>query len=160
MVRLEPMTDPEFRELLSALDREYAEDHVRAGTWPKEGSLERAHAETTSLLPQGLQTPDQFLRTVVDERTGQRVGEVWYAVRQDGLLRELWIYWVGVAEGHRRHGFGQAVLVQLEEEARRLGVSHLALHVFGDNQPARELYTRMGYGMTNIRMMKVLAPQK
>ena len=150
------MTPGELGGFLDTLDREYAEEHARAGTWSREQALERAREETRKLLPNGTDTPDHYLRTVLDEPSGERVGEVWYAVRDDGGIRQIWIFWIGIDPAHRRKGFAADVLKQLEGEARRLGVGYLALHVFGQNTGAIALYEKSGFVPTNVIMRKSL----
>jgi ribosomal protein S18 acetylase RimI-like enzyme len=44
-----------------------------------------------------------------------------------------------------------------EDEARRLGVDTIRLHVFGHNTRARPLYDKLGYEPTNIMMSKTLS---
>jgi len=154
MIRLEPMTPDELQAYLDRSVPEYAADHVRSGRWRPEDAVERSRAEHQQLLPKGVDTPDQYLRTVVDPDVGERVGEVWYALqRQDGSP-QLFVYWIGIAERHRRKGYASAVLLQVEDEARRLGAARVVLHVFADNVGARALYETLGYSTTNLLMAK------
>jgi RimJ/RimL family protein N-acetyltransferase len=152
MVRLEPMSSSELTELLDRLAPGYAEDHVRAGNWPVEGSLERARAEIAHLLPKGVETPDHFLRTLREEGTGERLGETWYC-RREG---ELFIFWLGIDPAHRRRGHAASVLHLLEAEARRLGARRMGLHVFAANEGARALYEREGFRPVGILMTRVV----
>ena len=50
-----------------------------------------------------------------------------------------------VAESHRRHGLGTALLSQAVEWARASGIRKLELHVFPWNEPALGLYTSFGF---------------
>ena len=45
----------------------------------------------------------------------------------------------------------------LEKEASILGLKYLTLQVFGHNMAARDLYEKLGYGITNIKMSKSLS---
>ncbi len=54
MSKLIPMTQAEFEAFLERTIPEYAADHVRAGNWTEEESLERSRKEFEDLLPQGL----------------------------------------------------------------------------------------------------------
>jgi len=158
MVQLNPMNPEEFRSFLADLSRRYADEHVRAGTWDAKDALDRAHAETETLLPNGLKTPDQFLCVIRDEGTGARVGEVWYCFQRTGVQSQLFVYWIGIEEKHRRRGYASATLAELERRAGEAGCRRVALHVFGDNEGARSLYTRLGYRETNVLMAKPLRP--
>ncbi len=42
----------------------------------------------------------------------------------------------------------------LEEVLRPEGITHIGLHVFGDNTRAQALYTKQGYRITGISMQK------
>jgi GNAT superfamily N-acetyltransferase len=57
----------------------------------------------------------------------------------------LELVYMGVAGSARGKGVGDALLARAVAEARRLGVSHLALAVDKRNAPARRLYARWGF---------------
>ncbi len=58
---------------------------------------------------------------------------------------ECYVYSVVVAEDQRGRGIGDAIMQQIEERARCMGVSVAYLRVISSNQPARRLYLRRGY---------------
>jgi ribosomal protein S18 acetylase RimI-like enzyme len=43
-----------------------------------------------------------------------------------------------------------------EHEARRRGLTHVALNVFGGNEPARGLYRSLGYAEDAVSMSKAV----
>jgi GNAT superfamily N-acetyltransferase len=150
------MTDTELAAYLASSIPSYAASHVRTGEWSETGSIDRSRTEHERLLPDGVATPDHYLRTIVDPTSGRRVGEVWYHVRRDGGRPQVWIYWIGIEPEFRRHGYAAATFRVVEDEARRLGADRVALHVFGDNAGAQALYSKLGYVATNIVMAKTL----
>jgi ribosomal protein S18 acetylase RimI-like enzyme len=154
VLRLDPMTPEELDRWLAHAIPAYAEDHVRAGRWDAANALELSRAEHARLIPQGVATPDQFLRTLRDAASGQVVGELWYALRKEGARTDLFVYWIGIAEAHRRRGYAREALRALEPEAKRLGADRIALHVFGENTGAQALYRSLGYEVTNLLMAK------
>ncbi len=154
MIRLQEMTAAEFAAFVERETPSYAAENVRLGLWSTAEALERARSEFAKLLPKGLATPDHYLRTIVTQDRGERVGEVWYCRRTDESGPHLWIYWIGVEPAYRRRGYGLATLRELEHEARRLGLGRIALHVFGDNTGAQAAYTRAGYLPRNIIMVR------
>ncbi len=154
MVRLEPMTDEECGAFLEWLIPKYAEGHVRAGSWNSSGSVERSRAEVAHLLAQGVHTPNHFLRTIHDDESGRRVGEVWYALQKQEGGPQVYVYWIGIGKDFRRKGHAEATFLALEGEAKRLGAGRIALHVFGDNSGAMALYQKLGYAPTNVIMAK------
>jgi RimJ/RimL family protein N-acetyltransferase len=157
-IRLEPMSDADFAVFFERSIADYAEDNVRAGRWDPANAREASRADHDRLLPQGMRTPDHYLRAIRDAGTGGRVGDVWYAVRSEGGPPGIWIFWLGVDPAHRRHGYAAAALAAVEEEARRLGVLRIGLHVFAFNAGARALYERLGYETTNLVMWKSVPP--
>jgi ribosomal protein S18 acetylase RimI-like enzyme len=90
----------------------------------------------------------------VIEAGGERVGELWLAEREEQLLRVLWVYQLRVGERYRGRGFARAAMEFAEQEAGRRGLSHVALNVFGGNEPARGLYRSLGYREDAVSMSK------
>lgn len=56
------------------------------------------------------------------------------------------IHDLAVLPEHRGRGVGRALLVAVEEEARRRGCCKLTLEVRDDNRAAARLYARLGFG--------------
>jgi RimJ/RimL family protein N-acetyltransferase len=56
-----------------------------------------------------------------------------------------------IARGHRRRGFGRALMDAAEAWAREAGVRKLELHVFPHNGPAIALYESLGYRREGLR---------
>ncbi len=152
MLRLAPMTEAEFEEYERGSVAGYAESKVRAGAWRPEGALERARAEHARLVPEGPRTPGHFFRSAFNER-GERVGEVWYALRDEGRP-VLFIFWLGVREAYRRRGHATELLHAVSAEARRLGADQVVLHVFGDNATAISVYQKAGFRTTDLIMAR------
>ena len=155
MITLQPMTEADFHIYLEKTIPEYAREKVQAGNWSAEEAPERSRKEYEIYLPQGVQTPGNFLFTLVNE-AGEKVGFLWYAIqpRQPGLG---FIYDFEVYASFRRRGYASQALVLLEQDARRHGLDRLDLHVFGHNIAARELYKKAGFVESNIMMLKELS---
>jgi RimJ/RimL family protein N-acetyltransferase len=146
MIKLVPMTPEEFRAFREWYAPQYAQDHVRIGTWEPSEAVSLAKGRIDQLLPGGLTTPDHALRTIVDEATGERVGEVWFGFQRAGARLSGYIHWIGVFEAHRGRGIATAALRLVEAEARNSGASRLALNVFASNTSAATLYAKLGFG--------------
>jgi ribosomal protein S18 acetylase RimI-like enzyme len=144
------MSQPEFDLFLERTIPEYAQDKVRAGNWTEAESLERSRKEFAELLPEGLNTKDNFLYTLHDDN--QTVGMIWIKVDRPSAF----IYEVYIEEKFRGRGIGKSIKLLLEEKAREMGLATLKLHVFGSNHVARKLYETVGYEITNINMSKTL----
>jgi RimJ/RimL family protein N-acetyltransferase len=156
MVVFVEMTGPEFANWRESSVREYAADKVRAGNYDEEKALESSEKEFSSLLPEGLKTKGHYLYSVVDDRSDERVGIIWYGELRGGTKDTIWIYDIHIHEHFRGQGYGTAALRLLEDKARGLGKKKLGLQVFAHNERARKLYAELGYVPTSIAMTKDL----
>jgi ribosomal protein S18 acetylase RimI-like enzyme len=153
MFRLEPMDEAGFRTWMTASIRDYAAEKVEAGTWLDDDSLERATGEFAALLPDGQKTAGHEVRSMIND-DGKRVGMVWFAVENRPVGRVVFIYDISVEPAHRRRGYGQAALGEVEAYAREHDCVGVQLHVFGGNTGARQLYQRAGFIETDVMMLK------
>jgi ribosomal protein S18 acetylase RimI-like enzyme len=152
MIQLIPMQQEDFEAYLERDIREYAEEHVRNGNWKPEEALERSTKEHQQLLPEGLRSKNQFLFSLVDSASDQKLGMLWVNIEND----QAFIYDFRIDEAQRGKGYGKQALKALDEKLKRMKVESVALHVFGDNLIAQELYKKMGYQITGIHMRKTL----
>jgi len=154
MISLRAMTEEEFQAFLARSVPEFASEKVRAGNWTPEEALDKSRKAHATLLPEGLASPTQHLYTI--EFGGRPVGRLWLSVDPQTAGGAGFIYDLFVLESFRRQGIAAEAMRLLEVEALGLGVSSLALHVFGYNLAARALYQKLGYDITNINMSKAV----
>jgi ribosomal protein S18 acetylase RimI-like enzyme len=160
-LKLVPMKAAEFEPWRNEQVEAYGQGHVRAGTWDATRATALSSAEFDRLLPQGLETPGHSLRFLVDAASGDTVGSVWWFIApapEPGVVRSLFIYWIGVDARFRRKGFGRAALEELERVAADAGVRSIGLFVFADNPGAIELYRSFGFEPKGMGMRKALGP--
>jgi ribosomal protein S18 acetylase RimI-like enzyme len=150
-----PMSEAEFHAFVGGAIVAYAADKAESGEWTQEESMAMAVKSFDELLPQGQSTPDHHLFTIRDDGA-RSVGMLWFAVRKRAGARIAYVYNVRVEPEHQRRGHAGRALRALDEEARRLGLAGVALHVFGHNPGAQALYAKLGYRPTNINMYKPL----
>jgi len=149
MIQLVKMQQEDFEPYLERGIHEYAEDHVRNGNWTVEESLERSKKEFEQLLPDGVNSRDQFLYSIIDE-TGNKLGLLWVQVKD----QKAFIYDFAIDEAFRGKGYGKQALLAMDEELKSMKVESVGLHVFGDNTAAQELYKKAGFVITGIHMRK------
>ena len=143
-----------YRDYRKDLVRHYAADKVRAGAWAQAEAEGRAARDVDGLLPEGPATQGHLLYSVREDSTDAEVGIVWFALRDSGVGRSVWIYDIIIHEDFRRRGYASRTLELVEERARDLGAKSVELHVFGHNRGARALYEKLGYNITSITMAK------
>ena len=151
MVKLEPIQQDDFDRFLEHEIGEYANDHVRNGNWPAEGAFERSRKEFESLLPDGIHSKNQYVWSILDEEKN-KIGVLWVQVKD----RKAFIYDFIIDEAFRGKGYGKQALAAMDEQLKSMNTESVALHVFGDNIAAQELYKKMGFQITNIQMQKKL----
>ena len=149
---LVPMSAADYLAWWDIIVPEFAADKVVNGSWTPAESLQRSLDSMHGLLPQGQSTPGQFLYALVLTETGLTVGYLWLGSRDgQGYLYDLYVY-----PEFRRRGHARQAMQALESEARKQGFSSIALHVFGGNQAAADLYRSVGYAVTDLNLRKAL----
>jgi ribosomal protein S18 acetylase RimI-like enzyme len=152
---LRPITDGEYAAWLETVIPGYAEDKVASGQWPAETALELSRKEYLELLPHGKDTENHHIFTVLNPG-GVAVGTLWFVAKEKANRRIAYVYDIYVAPEHRRQGHADRAFQALEQQVTRLGLSGIALHVFGHNHGAHALYVKLGYVATNINMFKAV----
>lgn len=149
MVKLEPIQQEDFDRFLERGIREYAEDHVRNGDWPAEGAIERSRKQFEHYLPDGIHSVNQYVWSIIDDHN-QKIGVLWVQVRE----QKAFIFDFIIDEAFRGKGYGKQALMAMDEKLQSMKAESVALHVFGDNVAAQELYKKMGFEVTGIHMRK------
>jgi GNAT superfamily N-acetyltransferase len=148
------MRDDEFAAWLPQMRDRYAQDMLRDAGLPAELAKQKAVDDIERLFPGDRPSPAQLVYVV--EADGETVGDLWLAERGDSFRPGLFIYDVRLHESQRGNGYGKAAMLFAEEEARRRGLGHVSLNVFGGNAVARRLYESLGYEEDAIAMSKKL----
>jgi len=155
MLKFEPMNDDDFAAFLRKSIPEYAYDQMRAGNWSANEAAGRARAEFQQMLPNGPQTPNAYLFTILDEQE-RKVGMLWYFVdpnrsRKTAFLIDFFLFPEGRHKGYEAQAFAL-----FESEARGLGVERVELQVFSHKSEDVQLYRQNGYLETSIFFAKDL----
>ena len=149
---LRPISDDEYASWLEAAIPGYAQDKVVSGQWPAGSALQLARNDYAELLPEGRSTVGHYIYSIVD--SDGEVGTLWFVAKQRADCRIAYVYDVHVVPDRRRQGHGFRAFQALEREAAKLGLTGIALHVFGHNREAQALYSKLGYTPTNVNMYK------
>jgi ribosomal protein S18 acetylase RimI-like enzyme len=149
------MRPDEFDDFLKHSNENYAREIATWGGESEEFARQKSKADHAAILPQGLDTPGNWIFVV--EADAGRVGVLWLAERDHGGEKECYIYAVEIDEAYRGRGFGRAAMLLAEQEARSRGLHRIALNVFGGNEVARNLYRSLEYVETSVQMAKDLA---
>lgn len=156
MTTLRPMRREAFEAYLVAAVANYAHENVQAQRWDEAGALERSHADFVSLLPEGLDTTDNFVLEILQGEQGPVIGTVWYAIERKFGTPTAFVYDLEIVAAHRRQGHALRALQAVERAALAAGAAAIGLNVFADNPAAQALYRKLGYVTTNCDMRKRL----
>lgn len=156
MVRFVSMTEDEYQQFTDWILEDYALEQVKAGVWHPEKAKALARQTFEAFLPEGRVSPGHRLCMIEKNEDEQKVGYIWFGVREEGESRFVVLYYFLIFEKHRRRGYGSEALKVLEEEVRSMGEEKIVLQVFGHNKAARALYQKMGYVERTVRMSRQL----
>ena len=146
-LQLRPMEEEEFVAWLPLLRDDYAEDLVRDYGM----SADKARAQAVAEID-GHRSAEHSVFVIAVER--EPVGHLWLVERRDAYEPTLVVYDIDVDESYRGRGYGKAAMVFAEEEARRRGLTRIALHVGARNDGARNLYRSLGFEENEVAMSK------
>ena len=156
MVNLQQMIQEDFDHYLGFMIPSYAQEKVKSGTWNAEEAFEKAEKEILDLIPQGLDTENHHLYSLVESDRGEKIGCIWIQLFNKPDRKIAYICDFLIFEENQGQGYGKQAMQALYAEVQRLGVNKISLHVFAHNKRAIELYKKMGFEFTNHYMAKIL----
>jgi GNAT superfamily N-acetyltransferase len=155
-VTLRRMSRAQFGPFAEANALDFAQSLVAAGDFADlKTAVAAATQELADLLPDGPHTEGHAMYVAEDD--GRRVGSIWIQLQRGRNPHGGWIFDVLVDPSERGKGYGRAIMLAIETEARALGVQALGLNVFHANAVARSLYESLGYETTSVHMLKPLS---
>lgn len=146
------MSDSDYEFWSKRSRASYAEDKAKANGFTKAEAQEIADESFRKLLPDGLNSKNNFLYSARDN--DQRVGFIWFSVRGSEGNKRAFICDIIVEEPYRGKGYGKQLMLYMEQEAKKLGLNRIGLHVFDFNETAIRLYQSLGYKTTDLVMEK------
>lgn len=156
MVSLNPIDPKDFDVFMNQAIDVYTQDNIKSGTWQPDEALEKSREEFHRLLPEGLKTKDQYLFTIPDNNSNNKIGVLWVQVKMNTSPRKAFICDFIIEPQFRGQGYGKQALQALDEKLIQMNVESVSLHVFAHNTNAVGLYETMGYLPTNLNMKKTL----
>ena len=154
LAELEPLTTAQFEKWKPVSIADYARQHTKAGRWTAAEALRKSRKEFETLLPRGMATPRHRFFSIVRLPDRKAVGMLWIQIEKKP--RSAFVLNIEIDKPFRRRGYAMRAMKLLEQEARRLGLESIRLHVFAHNAAARPLYEKLGYVPTNLLMRKRL----
>lgn len=144
------MTTSDFDNYLNIAVLDYADDKIKAGTWKETEAIKQAKKSFTDILPEGINTADNYLFSIYIPTVIEPIGMVWMKITN----RKAFIYDFKIHEEFRGKGYGKQTLKLFEKWACEHHLTEIGLHVFAHNTSAYQLYKKMGYDETDITMVR------
>ena len=123
--------------------------HVRELMDKENMPLEEAEKETTNelaeMLPEGMDTKDNFLMSIHRSEDDAWIGFIWTLHEMTEDVKQNFICDFEVYEDYRRKGYATETLELMEKEAKTAGCAESVLFVTNDNEAANALYEKSGY---------------
>jgi RimJ/RimL family protein N-acetyltransferase len=146
------MTRDEFSRYRKLSLESYAQDIARNFRRPIDVVRIEAKEQVRRILRDGLSTPGHFLYNVLEKKTGETIGLIWFNVDND--KKRAFLYDILIYQSYRGKGYGRRTLELLETKLRHLGVTQFGLHVFAHNRVAIKLYKAHGFYTASFNMQK------
>lgn len=154
---LKKMSKLEFTQYLEYAVPEYARENVESGRWVSEGAIERSRLDYERLLPDGIETTNNYLFNILSPADKCIAGSLWLAIEKHAQISSAFIYDIEVKKNYRRKGLATNALIEIEAFVKALDIKTLGLHVFRQNTSAQKLYSCLGYSVVSTNMTKSLA---
>ena len=152
-VSLVPIPSDAFVRWRANTVREFAAGKVAAGSWAPDESVERAEATFSELLPDGPNTPDHHVWSIRGP-DDTHIGVPCVGPHIPSMPGALYTWEISIEPEWRGRGYGRATMEALHSWARAGGFERIGLHVFGWNEPARQLFRTAGNTETDVIMEK------
>ena len=149
-IQLRKLTEKEFAAYMVYHIEHHAESLAKDKGISMEAASKEVEERLPGMLPNGKDTPDNYIMAIERKEDSAIVGYMWYIYdrRRDTYL---FLCDFHVFEEERRKGYGEEALYEMEEAARRLLCKQCALFVADANTNARNLYEKCGYIYRNER---------
>ena len=142
-VELRPMTKEAYAHFYAWSVEQQAKQRMERSGLSWKASHKEAEAEITAMLPNGMETKDHLLMSIVAD--GVTVGFVWTLHEMTNGRKQSFLCDFAIWEEKRRRGYGSEALRLAEENAAMAGCVESVLYVADDNTAARRMYEKCGY---------------
>ena len=160
MLELKPMNQDIYNHYITYSKNNYAQEITKARGISIEEAMQITNKEYDTLLPDGLQSKNQYLYTI-ENNENENIGIMWFSSQSNHGDNELFLCDVEVNKEYRGKGYGRESMDLLESKVKEFNMHTISLHVFLHNKIACSLYNKIGYkevkrGKAGVIMKKTL----
>ena len=144
-IKIRKMTNDEFEKFYQWSVTDHARELMEEAQMTQDEAVKKSKAEVAQMLPEGLDTEDNYLTSVVEEDNGEVVGFIWTLHEETAGKKQSFVCDFVIWDSKRRKGYGTAAMRLAEKNAREAGCVESVLFVADGNDVARTLYQKCGY---------------
>ena len=150
-MKLIKMSQEEFGLIKGKMIADYAKDKIKLGIWGEDDALELAKETFNTVLKKGVETENQYLYNVADEK-GNNIAFIWLGKSNT----EIFVYNINFYELDKNQKYEKELLDLIEEKAVNLQGNKISYHMFGYQKEAIEILESSGYSVTDVTLSKKL----
>lgn len=124
---------------------DYAKDLMKGENLKQEQAMVMAREEFSNMLPDGIETKDNFLMMLIDRDSGRMVGIIWYLYEFCQEIKQVFLSDLLIYEKERRKGYAMAALTEMEKLGKEAGCKESIIYVWKHNPAGIQLYKKCKY---------------
>ncbi|MEI5909364.1 GNAT family N-acetyltransferase [Bacillus spongiae] len=154
MITLMEMNEIEFKKYVDFMIPEYAREVVKNFDLTMEQALEESKMMIDGLFTDGLCTSGQYLFTIRDANSNEKIGILWYQLNTE--TKRAFLNHIYIDEPNRGKGYGYKTLEKFQHNLKEADIKSIGLSVFESNDDAYRIYKKLGYSTTRKDMEIIL----
>ena len=139
------MTEDEFSYVYQWSVKQQTKELMEELNMSEEAAIKETVKEISEMLPNGLNTQDNYLMSIIETESGEMVGFIWTLHEITAGRKQSFICDFAVWESKRGKGYGKNALCLAEQNAAEAGCLESVLFVNDNNHLAIDLYKKCGY---------------
>lgn len=144
-VRIRKMTEAEYEYFYQWSVEQHTRELMEELQLSKEDAFKETLEEVSEMLPDGINTQNNYLMSIVESETEEVVGFIWTLHEEYEGRKQSFICDLAIWEPRRRKGYAEETLYLTQKNAQEAGCQESLLFVNDVNKAAEALYVKCGY---------------
>ena len=144
-VKIRKMTEDEFSYVYQWSVEQNTKELMKELHMSEEDAAKKTMEEVSEMLPDGINTSNNYLMSIIEAESGEMVGFIWTLHEMTDGRKQCFICDFAVWESYRRKRYGIKTLCLMEKMAIESGCQEIVLFVGDHNYAAKTMYEKCGY---------------
>ena len=145
LISVRKMTNAEFERFYQWSIDNHVKELLEENQMTIEEAIRETKEEVAAMLPDGLNTKDNYLMMIEERDSKEPVGFIWTLHEETEGKKQSFVCDFFIYESKRRKGYATATLAEVEKEAVEAGCQESVLFVADNNYAAIKLYKKCNY---------------